>query len=114
MKVEIKYTGGSLNSFIENEIDKLDTAVHGVAEQIHTESLIKAPQKTGRMRDASMVEKLGHGAYSVVYGRYGTGYAKIQERKQFENYTTQGTGPHFLQRAGDEASREKLVNFLKK
>lgn len=81
--------------FGQSTTQKASTFLRVAAENIVNESTRKTPMKTGRLRMDVLKQVLGlHG--SVVWGK---NYAKYQEEKQFQNYTTPGTGPHFAENA---------------
>ncbi len=61
------------------------------AEQIVTESTPNTPMDTSRLRND--VLKQANGLHAIV--KWAKNYAKFQEEKQYEHYTTAGTGPHF-------------------
>lgn len=65
------------------------------AEAITVASYPKTPKKTGRMRNDVLKQVLGLNA-KVVWTK---NYAIYQEEKQFKNYTTPGTGPHYARNA---------------
>ncbi len=55
------------------------------------------PKKSGRLRMDILKQVLGLKS-KVVWGK---NYAIFQEVKQFKNYTTPGTGPHFAENAAN-------------
>lgn len=65
------------------------------ADEVIKISKPKTPKKTGELRRSILREVLG------LKGkiRWLKNYAVYQERKQFKNYTTAGTGPHFAENA---------------
>lgn len=66
-----------------------------IAEEIVALSTRSTPMKTGALRRDVLKQVLGlHG--QVVWAK---DYARYQEDKQFKNYTTPGTGPHFAESA---------------
>lgn len=64
-------------------------------EEAHAISLHRTPMKTGALR--TMVQKIVDGESGEI--RWNAPYAIYQEEKQFQNYTTPGTGPHFAESA---------------
>lgn len=73
-----------------------------MADKIVNISTPKTPKKTGRLRMDINKQVLGLNGKI----KWGKGYAKIQEVKQFKNYTTPGTGPHFAENAVNEGVKE--------
>lgn len=53
------------------------------------------PKKMGNLRRDTLKQVLGTNG-KIAWQK---NYASIQESKQFKNYTTSGTGPHFAQDA---------------
>lgn len=53
------------------------------------------PKKRGNLRRDVVRQVLGLNG-KIVWGK---NYAKFQETKQFKNYSTPGTGPHFARNA---------------
>lgn len=64
-----------------------------MSEDIVRNSTAKTPKKTGRLRLDVIKQVLG------LKGKieWGKTYAVFQETKQFKNYTTPGTGPHYAE-----------------
>lgn len=69
-----------------------------IAETIVRASTPKTPMKTGRLRMDVVKQVLGLRG-KIIWGK---NYAIYQEEKQFKNYTTPGTGPHFAENAVKE------------
>lgn len=70
-------------------------ALRLMASAIVVESTPKTPKKFGLLRQNVLKEVVGLNA-KVSWNQ---DYAEIQEVKQFTNYTTPGTGPHFAENA---------------
>lgn len=68
-------------------------------EEIHSRSIHKTPMDKGALR--TMVSKSVAGNVAEIQWR--APYAIFQENKQFQNYTTPGTGPHFAESSVSEA-----------
>lgn len=66
-----------------------------VSEEVVKNSTRKTPMKTGALRRDVVKSVLGNRA-KIEWGK---NYAIFQEEKQFKNYTTPGTGPHFAENA---------------
>lgn len=64
-----------------------------MAEEIVHISTPKTPKKTGRLRMDVVKEVLGLSGKI----KWGKNYAIYQETKQYTNYTTPGTGPHYAE-----------------
>lgn len=64
-------------------------------EAIELEARGNTPKKTGDLRNS--VLKRVNGKKAQI--RWNRNYAVFQESKQYKNYTTAGTGPHFAENA---------------
>lgn len=84
---------------IEQSItQKANVFLRLVADEIVSISEPNTPKKQGNLRRDVLREVLG------LRGKvkWMKNYASIQEKKQFRNYTTPGTGPHFAENAVNE------------
>lgn len=70
-------------------------------EQVVRIALPKTPKKQGNLRRDVIKQVLGLKG-KVIWGK---NYAGYQEEKQFRNYTTPGTGPHFAKNAVSDMIR---------
>lgn len=95
----------NLPSFGRNAKEAIRSTLLEAGREILIKSKTKAPFKDGGLRrdsDVTIVAPLG------VWVRYWVEYASVQERgrrngsREFTNYTTAGTGAHFLENAGKE------------
>lgn len=85
---------------IDNDTNqRMNIFLRLMSDQIVDISTPKTPKRTGRLR-ADIVKSVLGLKGSV---RWGKGYAIFQETKQFRNYTTPGTGPHFAENAVKQA-----------
>lgn len=64
------------------------------ADDIVKNSTPMTPKDTGRLRMDILKQVLGLSG-KVIWGK---NYAIYQETKQFRNYTTSGTGPHYAEK----------------
>lgn len=64
-----------------------------MVEDVHRISLPKTPYRTGDLR--TRVSKTVVGNSAII--EWLVPYAVYQENKQYYNYTTAGTGPHFAE-----------------
>jgi len=89
-------------SKIINDIEsKASIFLRMISDEIIKISTPKTPKKTGRMRMDVVRQVLG------LKGKvkWGKNYAVYQETKQFKNYSTPGTGPHFA----EDSARESVT-----
>jgi hypothetical protein len=77
---------------------KASVFLRTMAEEMIRISTPKTPKKTGRLRMDILKQVLG------LKGKvkWGKNYGVYQETKQFKNYTTAGTGPHFAEKSAKE------------
>lgn len=81
--------------FAQSTKQKASIFLRTAAEEIVKESTAHTPKKTGRLRMDVLKSVLGlHGQVE-----WRKNYARFQEDKQFANYTTPGTGPHYAENA---------------
>ena len=93
----------------------LDDAFREAARDTLIKAKDKAPFKDGGLRGESDVSKPSNLHYRVSFW---VEYARFQEfggdsKRQVKNYTTGGTGKHFLKNAGDEQAK-KLNMVIRK
>lgn len=69
------------------------------------------PKKTGVLSETGHIEGMGL-MIRAVFGDSSAPYGGIQERKQFQHYTTPGTGPHYLKKGGEAAANKGVGAFL--
>lgn len=84
--------------FESTTLQKASIFLRSIAEQIVAASTPKTPMKTGRLRMDVVKQVLGLRG-KIIWGK---NYAIYQEEKQFKNYTTAGTGPHYAKDAVSE------------
>lgn len=68
-----------------------------MADEMIVSSTPNTPKKTGRLRMDVVKQVLGLNGKV----KWGKDYAVYQEKKQFKNYSTAGTGPHFAENAAN-------------
>ncbi len=90
----MKYTDNT-NQAINELQQRASLFLRFMAEEIVKDAEPKTPKKTGRMRMDVLKQVLGLNGKI----KWGKNYAVYQETKQFKNYTTPGTGPHFAKNA---------------
>jgi len=94
----------------------LEGALREGARDIHISAKTKAPYKDGGLRSDSDFIKLGRHHWRV---RFLKEYAAVQEKgkrkgaRPFRNYTTAGTGAHYLESSGDEIASKINAKFKK-
>lgn len=67
-----------------------------MAKEMIKISTPNTPKDTGRMRLDVIIRVFYVYHCTVVWGK---NYSVFQEKKQYQNYTTPGTGPHFAENA---------------
>lgn len=107
----------SLRAYMQVQKTNLDTAARSMAESIIVNSRITAPMLTGALRSDGRVEG-NQGKYGAIFGDERVPYARAQEFGTngivvFRNYTTPGTGSHYLKNAGDKVAERGIEVFIK-
>lgn len=90
------------NNVINELTQKASIFLRLMADEIVNISTPITPKKSGRLRMDVVKQVLGLKG-KIIWGK---NYGVYQEEKQFKNYTTPGTGPHFAQK-GAEGGVEK-------
>lgn len=89
--------------------NKTSLAIRFMLDAIHRESTPITPKDKGNLR-ADIVKvvqgKQGYIAWSKRYAIY-------QEKKQYTNYTTSGTGPHFAEKSARAVVKNSDEYFRK-
>lgn len=93
-------------SFEADATQKASLFLRIIAEAIVNLSTKGTPMKTGRLRMDVVKQVLGTSG-KIVWGK---NYAIFQEEKQFKNYTTPGTGPHFAENAVNEVIKDTVIS----
>ncbi len=91
---------------VENDLTvKANIFLRTISDVIVAKSRDNTPMKTGGLRNEVLKEVLGlSGKIS-----WAVNYAIFQEQKQFQNYTTPGTGPHFAEDAVNQVVEDTTV-----
>lgn len=84
---------------------KMELAIRLALEDIRRTAEPNTPKDTGMMRSSAIV-MANEGVVN-----WQSDYAVYQENKQYSNYTTPGTGPHFARNAVDEVSKRFAVHL---
>jgi hypothetical protein len=92
MPVKITHTS---KNFLAGQRQKVPLALRFILEDIERLADPKTPRETGNLRNNKIKQVLGTTAKIA----WRMNYAIYQEQKQFSNYTTGGTGPHFAENA---------------
>lgn len=92
MKVIVK---DNMPKIVDDKKKKSSIFLRVLADAVVDESTPKTPKRTGQLRADVLKQVLGTKA-KIVWGKR---YAIFQESKQYRNYTTPGTGPHFAENA---------------
>lgn len=85
------------NNIINQLSQKASIFLRLMADEIINISTPITPKKSGRLRMDVVKQVLGLKG-KVIWGK---NYGVYQETKQFKNYTTSGTGPHFAQKGAE-------------
>lgn len=94
----VKITDNSAQIMFDTQ-NKISIINRLLIEDIHFRSVPVTPMKTGDLR--LKVRKSNEGMSSTI--SWVAPYATYQESKQYRNYTTAGTGPHFAKKSVQKA-----------
>jgi hypothetical protein len=92
MKVIVK---DNMPKIVNDKKQKSSIFLRVLADEVVATSTPKTPQRTGQLRADVLKQVLGLTG-KIIWGKR---YAIFQEGKQYRNYTTAGTGPHFAENA---------------
>ena len=103
-----KVTDNTKNIYNQLQV-KSSIFLRNMADEFIKISTPLTPKKTGRLRMDVVKQVLG------LKGKikWGKNYGKYQETKQFKNYTTAGTGPHFAE-SGASGCVKKTAEVAKR
>ncbi len=90
MSYKVNSNTAQLNNEFEN---KVSLAIRLMLEDIHRISIPGTPREHGNLR-ADVLKNVQRRRGTIAWTK---NYAIYQEKKQFSNYTTPGTGPHFAE-----------------
>lgn len=115
-KVRIVDKTEKVIDFVEN---RSDSAIEAMATDILRYSKIIAPHKDGSLVESGETEQISSRHWRVWFGRTQAGeYAAYQHRgvrldgtRRVKKWTTPGTGPLFLKKAGSQIGRQALIYF---
>lgn len=98
MSVSIK---DNTNKILLDTSRKSALALRFMLDDIHELAEPRTPKQFGNLRRNVLKQVIG------LTGKitWGQEYAIYQERKQFSNYTTAGTGPHFAENSVKQATK---------
>lgn len=102
---------GGVRVYAAVQLQNLKNARRAMGDAVLSRSRITAPEDTHQMVRSATVKEQGDSVV-VEYGASGTEYAGVQEGKQFRHYTKAGSGPHFLENAGDSVAKQGIKPFL--
>lgn len=106
--MSVKFTDNSAQ--VKADItNKVSLGLRFILDDVDKTADPKTPRRTGDLRNIKRKQVLGLHA-SIAWKR---GYAAIQELKQFQHYTTPGTGPHFAENAVKEVIGRAEQHFRK-
>jgi len=106
-----KFTN-NIDAWLAKTLEQLDLRAQRMTGDILRLGKQNVPYRDGVLYNSGEIIKRGWGKYDVVFGRKAAQeYALIQEKKQFQNYTVAGTGPHYLEDSGNTIGRQSISYF---
>lgn len=106
--MSVKVTDNT-NTIILNKQRGTALALRYMLDDIHKQANLTTPRDKGNLRNDVIKQVIGLKA-SITWSK---NYAIYQEEKQFRNYTTGGTGPHFARNAVRRVT-PKFMQYLRK
>lgn len=96
--------------------DVLNDALREGARDILIDAKTKAPFKKGGLRSDTETKGIGKLKWQVSFFKE---YARFQEfggdsKRKVRNYSTPGTGKAYLKNAGDNVSKNRMLEIIKK
>lgn len=89
------------NQIVSNLQQRSSIFLRTMADEIVKDAEPNTPKDRGNLRRDIVKSVLGLRG-TIIWGKH---YAKFQEKKQYRNYTTSGTGPHFAENAVKSAAK---------
>lgn len=109
-------TTNNFSSWKRSRESEFSRAVTSMGKAIMNNAKMTVPRKSGKLAKSATVKTSGTSA-TVTFGSSSVRYAAVQEKGSrngivFRNYTTPGTGPHYLENAGDAVAKKGLKAYL--
>lgn len=106
--MSVKIVDNSRQVILDNTV-KVNLWLRFMADEVVKASTPVTPKKAGNLRRDIVKSVVGLTA-SI---RWGKSYAQVQQFVQHQNYTTPGTGPHFVE-AGVKGAVSKIPEIARK
>ena len=106
--MSVKVTS-NVNNIIMSNDKKISMAIRLMLDGVDKNANPNTPKKKGNLRNDILKQVLGK--QGIIIWR--KEYASYQEDKQFKNYTTPGTGPHFAENAITEEAIDNAENYFR-
>lgn len=95
----------------------LRNGLDAMADAIMKNAMVIAPKKFGTLKNSAKVRKINNTTREVVFGGGNVPYAHYQEmggygNKIVKNYTTPGTGAHYLEKSGDSVAKQGIGSYI--
>lgn len=94
----------------------LNNAMTAMADAVMKNAMVTAPKLTGALRYSSRVRTTADNSREVIFGSATVPYAHYQETGGYgkiKHYTTPGTGPHYLENAGNAVAKRGIGVYLR-
>lgn len=117
VKFEVKIDD-RMGAWLTQKLGSAERGLEMMAQSIQNLALMKVPRRDGDLGDSCHIEKKGK-QVAVIFGGGDIKYAAYQERghrydgsHQVRNYTTAGTGAHYLEESGKEVTAKGIKQWL--
>ena len=97
----------------------LDSAVGAMADSIKAKADMTVPFKNGDLRNSGRVDgrnlkrTVSYGGNGIAYGAYQERGMRVGKTHIVKNYTTAGTGAHYLENALNVVLKEGIKRYIK-
>lgn len=106
--MSVKYTDNTAKINTDT-VKGVNLAIRFMLDAIDKNAFYNTPKRLGNLRRDITKTVLGHQG-TIVWGKK---YAIYQETKQYANYTTPGTGPHYAENAVKKVADDAESYFKK-
>lgn len=106
--MSVKFSDNTAKIIFEHD-NSTSLAIRYMLDAIETTAFPKTPKRDGNLRKDILKQVLGKKGIIT----WKKNYAVYQEKKQFVNYSTPGTGPHFAEGAVRKVTDNSAQYFRK-
>ena len=115
--VSVSVTDSS-GKWLAESLEKTQEALLKMAKATVAGAKMTVPRRDGPLGDSGKASLEGNDSAVARFGNTDVRYAAVQElgkrkgAKKFTHYTTPGTGPRYLKKAGDAVAKKGIKPYL--